>query len=197
MKKYFLLTLMVGALVSFAGYQNRAWGLTAQDISSNSTLTTVIAKVMNVDPVTRKVTLETTEGKRLTLKVGKQAKNFNQVKVGDMVQAQYYQSIAWEILPPGKAAQPAPTVVSATATTTAPKGEKPDVDVVETTHVEGTIEKIDQPNAMVVIKGSDGTSVPIKVRYPDKLSDVKVGQKIAATFTEAFAISVEPAPKIK
>jgi hypothetical protein len=79
--------------------------------------------------------------------------------------------------------------------TTAPKGEKPDVDTVEVTQVAGTIESIDKANAMVVLKGPEGKPMPLKVRYPDKLSSVKVGDQVSATITEAWAISVEPAPK--
>jgi ribosomal 50S subunit-recycling heat shock protein len=193
MKKYLVLALVLSALGFFAGSSAKVWGITAQDISSNSALTTIIAKVMDIDYDLRRVTLETTEGQRMKFKVGKEAKNFKQVKVGDMVQIQYYQSIAWEILPPGQKVKP---TASTTATmTTAPKGEKPDVDTVEVTQVAGTIESIDKANAMVVLKGPEGKPMPLKVRYPDKLSSVKVGDQVSATITEAWAISVEPAPK--
>ena len=195
MKKSFLLSFLFSALIIGAAYQVPAWGVTAQDVSSVSTLNTVTAKVMKIDYDLRRVTLETTEGKRVTLKVGKEAKNFNQVKVGDMVQAKYYESIAWEILPPGSKAEP--EVTKSVATASVPKGEKPDVDAIETITVVGSIDKIDQPNSMVVIKGPDGVLMPVKVRYPDKLKDVKVGDKVAAKYTEALAIAVEPAPKSK
>jgi hypothetical protein len=46
-----------------------------------------------------------------------------------------------------------------------------------------------------VLKGPEGKPMPLKVRYPDKLSSVKVGDQVSATITEAWAISVEPAPK--
>lgn len=193
MKRYLVLTLVLSALGLFAGSPAKVWGITAQDISSNSTLTTIIAKVMNIDYDLRRVTLETTEGKRIKFKVGKEAKNFKQVKVGDMVQIQYYDSIAWEILPPGQKAKP--TASTTTAMATAPKGEKPDVDAVEVTQIAGTIDSIDKANAMVVVKGPEGKLMPFKVRYPDKLNNVKVGDQVSATFTEALAISVEPAPK--
>ena len=157
-------------------------GLTAQDISSNATVTTLSAKVISIDHTTRHVTLENSKGEKIKFKVGKEAKNLAQVKVGDLVKVQYYQSIAWEILPPGSTA--APKVDATMASASAPKGEKPDVDKVDTLSIVGTIDSIDQATGVVVLKGPDDKLIPLKVRYTDKLKNVKVGDKVSATFTE-------------
>jgi Cu/Ag efflux protein CusF len=47
---------------------------------------------------------------------------------------------------------------------------------------------------MVKLKGPKRT-VDLKVRDPSQLKLIKVGDQIEATFTEAIAIAVEPAPK--
>lgn len=193
MRRSFSLTFVISFLSLFLSYQGAVHAITAQDVSSVTTLTTITAKVLSIDHITRRVTLEVPGGNKVKMKVGKQAKNLAQVKVGDMVKAQYYDSIAWEILPPGAKAQPEASKTVATAT--AGKGEMPNAEVVETTSLSGTIEKIDTTAGVLTLKGPDGQLFPIKARYPEKLKDVKVGDQVAGTYTEALAISVEPAGK--
>jgi len=190
MKRRLFISFSLLALGLMVGYSPATWAITAQDISSTGSVTTLSAKVSSIDYTTRHVTLETAKGDKLTFKVGKQAKNFEQVKVNDMVKVQYYQSIAWELLPPGSTA--APKVEATMQTASAPKGSTPDVDKVETLSVVGTIESIDQATGTVVLKGPDNKMMPFKVKYPDKLKNLKAGDKVSATLTEAMAISVDP-----
>jgi len=190
MKRRILLCISLLTFGLIGAYSPETWALTAQDISSNATVTTLSAKVAAIDHTTRHVTLETAKGDKIKFKAGKQVKNLEQVKVGDLVKVQYYQSIAWELLPPGSTAEP--KVEASMEKASAGKGEKPDVDKVDTLNVVGTIESIDQATGVVVLKGPDNKAMPFKVRYPDKLKSFKVGDKISATFTEAMAVSVEP-----
>jgi hypothetical protein len=54
----------------------------------------ITAEVVAIDKSDRTVALLGPEGNVVVLEVGSAARNFNQVKVGDMVKAEYYESIA-------------------------------------------------------------------------------------------------------
>lgn len=58
------------------------------------------------------------------------------------------------------------------------------------------MEAIDPKKTFVTLKGPQGKVVDVKVRDPKNLENVKVGDQVAITYTEALAISVEK-PKEK
>ncbi len=53
---------------------------------------------------------------------------------------------------------------------------------------------VDAEKQTVKLKGPKRT-VDLKVRDPEQLKLIKVGDQVEATFTEAVAVAVEPAPK--
>ena len=151
------------------------------------------ATVEAVDLEKRIVTLKGEQGNVFDLKVGEQAKNLPQVKVGDLVTVQYYESLAFEVTKPGQA-------VAAGATTgvaSAKPGEKPAGVAAGQMTITATVEAIDAKHHYVTLKGPDGKAKEIKVKDPKNLVNVKVGDQVAITYTEALAIEVTPAKKKK
>lgn len=81
--------------------------------------------------------------------------------------------------------------------------KKPSGEIAEVRYLTATVEKIDHPTRMVTLKGPDGKYVILKgprgnsekvaVRNPKNLENVKVGDQVQLTYTEAMAIAVEPA----
>ena len=61
--------------------------------------------------------------------------------------------------------------------------------------VTATIEAIDAKKNRVTLKGPEGKTQEIKVKDPKNLVNVKVGDQVVLTYTEALAVSVEPAKK--
>jgi hypothetical protein len=57
------------------------------------------------------------------------------------------------------------------------------------------IEKIDKKNQTVTLKGPEGRTTDVKVKRPQMLDQVKVGDEVVITYTEALAISVEKVVK--
>src|SRR5262249_37922093 len=62
------------------------------------------ATIVAIDPATRGVTLKRQDGKVLTLTLGDEVRNFDQLKVGDKVLAEYSQAVALELKKGGGAA---------------------------------------------------------------------------------------------
>lgn len=153
---------------------------------------TAVATVERIDHQTRQVTLRRADGSSTTLRVGPEARNLPQVKVGDRVVVAYHESLAYEVKRAGEAT---PGTALAGATARAKPGEKPGgVDAQQLT-VTSTIEAIDTRAGTVTLKGANGETVTAKVRDPEKLKLVRVGDLVELTYTEAIAVSVEPAPK--
>jgi hypothetical protein len=154
--------------------------------------TTVTATVQALDLGKRIVTLKGPQGNVFDIKVGPQAKNLNQVKVGDEVVITYYESIAYRLLKPGEA--PVPTT-QIDVVDTAKEGAKPAGAAGSQTTLTATIEALDLKAHTATLKGPDGKSVTVKAQDPKNLEAVKVGDEVVITYTEALAISVEKAPK--
>ncbi len=192
MKRYHWLTgAVLGAFMSL-GWVSTGWSLTAQDVAAHSTLTTITAKVVDVHHHSQKLTLEGPQGNQWMVKVDGKVKNFKNIKKGDEVKVQYYDSIAWEILKKQSGETPSKAVVDVKET--APPGGKPGADEVEVTKINAIVEKIDKANSSVTLKGPE-KSITFKVKDAKALEAVKVGDQVAVTHTEAWAVSVEPAAK--
>ncbi len=63
------------------------------------------------------------------------------------------------------------------------------------TTIVGTVTAIDAETQMVTVRGPDGNEVDLKVEDPAKLKNVKTGDLVKATYTEAVAISVSTPAK--
>lgn len=149
-------------------------------------LVTVTATVTAVDPAERTVSLKGPEGKIVTVKVGDQVKNLDQVKVGDQVVAKYYEAIAVRVT---KAGQKGASVEESAAR--AKPGQKPAGAVAQETTMTAVVETIDKKDSTVTLQGPEGNVRTIKVRDPKNLENVDVGDHVTITYTEAVAVSVK------
>jgi hypothetical protein len=152
----------------------------------------VTATVEAINLEKRVVTLKGPEGKPFDVKVGEQAKNLPQVKVGDLVTVNYYESLAVKVFKKGEAPQ-FEGVTEGVAT--AKPGEKPGGVVVSQVTLTATVEALDKKKQTATLKGPEGKSFTVKVKDPKNMKNVKVGDEVVITYSEAMAISVEPAKK--
>jgi hypothetical protein len=147
------------------------------------------ATVVAVDMQKRIVTLKGEDGQIKDIKVGEEAVNLPQVKVGDIVTVKYFESIAVEVLKPG-------TVAGAgekEAIVRAKPGEMPGGMAAREVTVTATVTAIDKQKGTITLKGPEGKLNTVKVQDPANLDKVKVGDDLMITYTEALAISVEHA----
>jgi hypothetical protein len=159
-----------------------------------SSLVEETATVEAIDQATRWVTLRGPKGNSLTFKAGEEVRNLAQVNVGDQVKFAYYQSIGVRVLNKGEAF---PTASEADAVVRAKKGEKPGGVVGKKVTANVTITAIDKAAKTATLKGEDGKSVTVTPLRPEKLDEVKVGDRLVLTYTEAIAVKVEKAEKKK
>jgi len=150
------------------------------------------ATVKAIDQKTRMVTLRRADGSQFTFRAGDEVRNLPQVKVGDTVTVTYYESLAYEVKKPG---QGAPGAAMAEQVGRAPAGDKPGIAGARVATVTTTIAAIDKAAGTVTLRGPEGNAETIKVRYPEKLNQVSVGDLVEITYTEALGVAVEEATK--
>jgi Cu/Ag efflux protein CusF len=152
---------------------------------------TVTATVVKVDQQTREVTLKAEDGEEFSFVASEDVRNLAQMKPGDVVTATYAEALAYEVKKGGTVVGPA-TVVGGAA---AELGARPAGGIARQTTATVIITAIDPEVPSVTFKGPQGNTRTITVQHPEKLEGVSVGDTVELTFTEAFAIKVEAAPK--
>ena len=147
----------------------------------------VSARVTAIDTSNRKLTLLGPDGDKSTVKVGPEAVNFDQIRVGDLVNATVTEELVVYLDEEGASAPDGSAAVVALA----PKGAQPGGLVAETVQVTATVTAIDQTNRTATLQFEDGSSKSFPVRDDIDLSQRKVGEKVVFQVTEMIAISVE------
>jgi len=145
----------------------------------------ITAKVAAIDQANRKVTLVSEDGIKQVVKVGPEAINLDQIRVGDQLKVTASEELVVELSAPGDTDEAAALVALA------PKGAKPGGVVAEAVQVTGTITAIDAGKRTATLKFEDGSTKTLPVRRDVDLSQRKAGDKVTFRVTEMIAISVE------
>jgi hypothetical protein len=149
----------------------------------------VTALVEAVDTTDRSVTLKGPSGDIVTIAVGPEVKNFDQIKVGDFVVVRYIDSLTLELKKGDKASRER---TDDDVTATAKPGERPAAGSAHQVHVIADVIAVDKKTQTVTLQGPT-RFVQLQVQDPEQFKLVKVGDQVEATYTEAVVISVEPA----
>ena len=188
---YVLVVLFTLAVVAGAMAQEKA-PAKAKPEAKRERVVTLTGTVEAVDIPNRVVTIKGSKGKLVELKVEQQAKNLDQVKVGDKVVAKYYESIAYRLKKPGEAEG----VKTEQATTGAKLGEPPAAAMANQVTVTATVMEISPKKNYVTLKGPKGNTVDVKVMDPKNIEGLKAGDEVVITYTQALAIALDkPKPK--
>jgi Cu/Ag efflux protein CusF len=150
----------------------------------------VTATVQDIDPATRTVLLKSPNGTIAEVEVSDEARNFDQLKVGDVVTAVYRESLTLSLKKEGNGIT---SVEETPSMERAPVGEKPGGTVGREVKIVANVVAVHPKNRIVSLKGPKGNTVDLKVEDPALLANIKKGDQVEAVYTEALAISVEPA----
>ena len=143
-------------------------------------------KVTAVDTAKRTVTLEGPNGRVATVNA-KNARNLDQVKVGDTVKIRYAEELAIYV----RKADAAPQATEAKAVELAPKGQKPGGVVADTVEITANVEAIDYQTRAIALKGPLGNIRIFKVGDAvERFNEIKVGDQVVIRVTEAIALAV-------
>lgn len=150
----------------------------------------VRAKVVGIDKEGRTLTLK---GPHRTVDVtaGPEVKNFDQIKLGDVVVAHYAAALVLELK---KTKAPLDAKVDVAAAGAAP-GSAPAGMVGHQITILADVVAVDPKKSTISLKGPRGNVIDVDVRNPDQFKVVKKGDQVEVRYAEAVALSVEPAPK--
>ena len=162
---------------------------------NTETLVEVTATVTAVDIPNRLVTIEGPEGNAAVIQVTEQVKNLPQVEIGDKVNIKYYLSAIVDVVKAGDDAELGTS--AGAARISAPAGQKPAGAIgVEVTR-RAEVVFVDPYQKFISFRSPDRGQRKISLKHsPDLqhyLKELKKGDIVEVTYTEAVAISLEPA----
>jgi hypothetical protein len=184
-------TLLVPTTVLAQASGGAVFTTTAPGKRTDERIAEVSATVEAMNAADRTVTLKGSNGELVTVAVGPDVTNFSEIKVGDFVFMRYYQALTLELKKGGKA------VVARTETDAggiARPGERPAAGGAREVHIVADVVALDPATQTVTLRGPT-LVVDLLVHDPKQFALVSVGDQVEATYIEAAAISVEPAPK--
>ena len=162
---------------------------------NTATLVEVTATVTAIDMENRMVTIQGPQGNSMVVHVTDQVKNLPQAKVGDHVNVKYYRSAYVDIVKTdGKIDM---GTEAAAAKITAPAGQKPAGAIGVEVKRKAEVVFVDPYQKFISFRSPDRGLRKISLKDSPELqhylTELKKGDVIEVTYTEAAAISLEPA----
>ena len=184
----YLTTLLFATTVAIATEEDTM--LERPSFSASQSMT-VSAVVEAIDHESRVVTVRTTDGEAITFTASEEARNLDQVDVGDLLLAEYVKTVTIEVMA-NEGMQP--NAANASAMARSEKGAMPGMAAMDATVVTATVGEINLETNTFKLKGPDGTVNEFVARNPENLKRSKVGDLVVITATTTVAITVEEQP---
>ena len=161
----------------------------AQEPVSKTNVLKISATITAIDATNRTLTLRDDKGTEDTFSVGQEVMRFNELKVGQKVNIAYYESVVLQLVKPGEKGS-GTTLEAAVERAT---GALPGATLKTQATMTVTVKAIDSTVPSVTVATEDGRVVTRKIENKKNLENLKPGDKIDITFTQALVTSVEPA----
>ncbi len=158
---------------------------------STSRTMTVSAVVEAIDHETRVVTVRKADGEEITFTASEEARNLGQVAVGDILRAEYVETLSIEVMA-NEGFEPEAAGAAAMARTK--EGQMPGVAAMEQAVITAVVEEINLENNTFKLREPDGSVREYVARVPENLKRAKVGDLVVITVTNTVAIVVEEQP---
>lgn len=151
---------------------------------------TLTATVESIDLDTRTVVLKGKSGRLTTVNVGEEARNLDQVKVGDRVILTYREAVAVQLV---KESDSGITERRQTVSgTRAPLGARPSATLRDRVEIVANVLSVNQKTRKVILQGPE-RGITVKVAPDIDISGVRPGDQVRVVYVEEFGVSVEPA----
>lgn len=154
------------------------------------------ASVENINAEKREITLKGPEGDLVTLTAGEAVQRFDEIKVGDTVEAVYWTFLRAEFREPTVEEKANPIVVLAEAGR-APEDVDPAGAVGAVVKAVVKVVGINKEGRKVAIQGPRGNSMILPVEDDAVLNNLKIGEVVIMTYAEAVALSLTKGTEMK
>jgi hypothetical protein len=174
-------TMVLAVLVTGIAVGGQVKTLPGESVSASATIEAI-------EQGTRMLTIKNDDGTYETIQVPRDIRRFSELKVGDRITARYYDNVVVRLKKPGETA-----VEVEDATLTRGTGKSPSGTVASQLTMTVSVVAIDPKVPSITVKGPNGWTYSRKVKDTKALAQVKVGDRLDITWTEAVLISVDPA----
>jgi hypothetical protein len=149
----------------------------------------VRATVESIDLATRRLVLKfPPDGRTGELIAGDEVKNLDQVRAGDTVSVRYVRAVALSLK---KGTGGIRERSEGMAEAKSEKGAMPGASATREVRIVADVVAVDAAKKTVTLKGPKGRIVDVDVADPEVLKQVRKGDQVEATYTEALAVGVE------
>ena len=157
----------------------------AQTKTLQGEMITATATIESIDAGTRTLTIKTDKGLYETIEAPADIQRFNELKVGDKINARYYENVVIRMKKPGEAA-----VDLDTAALTRTEA-RPGVTAATQRTITVTVTAMDPKAMSVTVKGPNGYNYSRRMADKKAFEKLKVGDQLDMTWTSAVLIGVE------
>lgn len=149
-------------------------------------------KVKSIDKKSRSVVVVGAQGNEIFMALGEESRNFDQIRVGDLVTLTYVQALAIELRKVEN--NGIRERVESEQAVRAKPGEKPAGAIERSVRVVANVVAVNPKAKTVTLRGAKRT-VELMVEDAALLKEVKVGNQVEALYVEAVALEVTAAKK--
>jgi len=154
--------------------------------TSQTVILTAMVEAINHE--TREITLRGPEGKTVSFVASEEAQNLGQVAVGDIVMAEYVQTMSIEVFA-NDGSEPGAGEIAVAGRSE--KGEMPALTAIDALVVTAIVEEINIEANTFKLRGPSGEIKEYEAQNPENLKKAEVGDIVVITYTEAIALTVE------
>lgn len=147
-------------------------------------------KIKSLDKKSRSVVVAGPQGGEVFMVLGDEVRNFDQIRVGDLVTLTYAQALALELRKVDN--KGIRERVESEQAVRAKPGEKPAGAVEKSVRVIANVVAVNQKAQTVTLRGAKRT-VEVAVDNPALLNEIQVGNQVEALYVEAVALEVTAA----
>ena len=149
---------------------------------------TVSALVEAINHETREVTLRRKDGEAVSFVVSDDARNLDQVQVGDVLVVDYIETLDIQVMTVENAEADAAKAEMVARTK---EGEMPGMAKMETLVITAIVEEINLDDNTFKLKGPQGNIQQYTARDPENLKKAAVGDLVVIRQTKAMALTVQ------
>ena len=152
-----------------------------------TTTTTTSARVVAIEPASRRLDLLLADGRTIGLVAGAEVRRLDAIRPGDVVDVAYTEALVLELKRDG-----APVVARTQQMDVrrGPSSEAPSGVAQRETSVLADVVAVDPAAGTITLRGPRET-ISLRLRDPQQLARVRVGDQVQATYAEAIAVSVD------
>jgi hypothetical protein len=176
---------LTGSVLLLASNTVGAQSRTIQGDSVSMTVT-----VEAIEQSSRIITVKDDKGIYETIQAPPEMKRFSELKVGDRITVRYYENVVVRLKRPGEAA-----VDVDSAAITRGEGQRPAGTAAVQRTITVSVTAMDPKTSSVTVKGPNGYIYSRRVADKKVFAQLKVGDQLDMTWTDAMMISVESPKK--